>query len=148
MMEAFSFLLISLVSLLPLYVEGATSLPELTILANKKVMNISGTLGVTIAPRLSKHKDSLPDVCLLVLVDRKGVQPAWPGQPGLQLIPGSSDSRTNYLEVTFDSSEATLFDNPVIVNVSIFSPDSDGCKTDPDLLIANDTTLLYDDRGT
>lgn len=153
-MAVLSFLLVSLVSILPFYAKGA-NLPGLNVVLRNKV-NISQSLKVSIAPQ-REYKGMIPDVCLQILVDKKAGDVRTlvnredvrvPPTLGLQLIPSNND-RTSNLDITFNSSEAGLFDDPVNVTVSIFQlDDGSECKTDEDLLIANDTSLLYDDRGT
>lgn len=146
-MEAFRFLLISLLSLTLFNVEGVTAQSDFTIMIKGKENNISETLPVSI---VSSGGDPLPDLCLQVLVDKKGVQPTWPDQdqPGLEFLPRNSD-RFKSREVTFDCLGTALFDSPVNVIASIFSATPHECETelDQDQLLGNDTALLYDDRG-
>ena len=141
-MESYCLLCISLVSVLSLAAKD--EVPELAVLMEKKV-NVSESLGVTVAASSKVNAVALPDVCLQVLVNGEHIRP----KPGLQSV-YNIKNRVNILDevpITFNSSEATLFDTPINVNISIFLRTPDGCETDQDQLLAKDTALLYDDRG-
>lgn len=147
MMAAFSFLLISLLSL-PLIdtVSGTSqSAPTIDIVLDEEEKNISETLPVSIY-----SNKLLPDLCVQVLVKRKGIQPTWPeqDQSDLPFLP-SNGHKTRELSVTFDCSGTALFNSSVGVTVSIFFPDDNGCRTKPDQdnLLGKGTAVLYDDRG-
>ena len=146
MMAAFSFLLISLLSL-PLIDTTdnsgtSVSAPTIDIVLDEEEKNISETLPVSIY-----SNKPLPDLCVQVLVKRKGIQPTWPeqDQSDLPFLP-SNGHKTRELSVTFDSSGTALFNSSVGVTVSIFPTDDNGCTT-KDHLLGKGTAVLYDDRG-
>ena len=152
-MEAFSFVLISFLSLQIFQVEGDNVQSVPAIYLERKKGNISETLGVTI---IFGETDPLPGVCLQVqpfcrqvLVDRSsrtGVQLDH-NHPGLYFIPSNGRSSI-YLDLTFNCSETALFDNPVDVTAAIYSSTTPNqCETDQDHLLSEKAALIYDDRG-
>ena len=142
-MASFILLFINLVSILP-FVAGNDELSEIDVWLNKKKINISDSLVITVHQNNAKF--SLP-TCLQVFVNKEGVLP----DPHLQTITDDGETLTGQ-PITFSSSETPLFDRPVNVTISVSTVGKgDTCARAPDQgknLLATSTVLLYDNRGT